>query len=253
MFWKPAKVSPLLTSTDRLSPTILPMPIKILIIEDDPSIGKLLRRSLILEGYDTELVIDGFKGLNAFSEDEPDLVILDLMLPGIDGIEVCKRLREVSTVPILMLTARDMVEDRVLGLDSGADDYVTKPFDPDELLARVRALLRRSDSQPQAEELTLADLVMNTASRSVYRGNREIDLTAREFDILELFMRNPNQVLSRAQIYDDIWHYDFGGSSNIIEVYIRYLRTKLEAEGEPRLIHTKRGAGYILREQLARG
>ena len=225
------------------------MSIKILIIEDDPSIGKLLRRSLNYEGYDADLVDDGYKGLRAFSEDEPDLVILDLMLPGIDGIEVCKRLREISSLPIIMLTARDMVEDRVLGLDSGADDYVTKPFDPDELLARVRALLRRSESQPKKQQLELADLVMDTAARSVYRGKREVELTAREFDILELFMRNPNQVLTRAQIYDDIWNYDFGGSSNIIEVYIRYLRTKLEAEDEPRLIHTKRGVGYILREQ----
>lgn len=224
------------------------MSIKILIIEDDPSIGKLLRRALILEGYETDLSDDGYKGLDAFSKEEPDLVILDLMLPGIDGIEVCRRIREASTLPILMLTARDMVEDRVLGLDSGADDYVTKPFDPDELLARVRALLRRSESQPQKEVLELADLTMDTASRSVYRGDREIELTAREFDMLELFMRHPNQVLTRAQIYDDIWNYDFGGSSNIIEVYIRYLRTKLEAEGETRLIHTKRGAGYILRE-----
>lgn len=224
------------------------MSIKILIIEDDPSIGKLLRRALILEGYETDLSDDGYKGLDAFSKEEPDLVILDLMLPGIDGIEVCRRIRETSPLPILMLTARDMVEDRVLGLDSGADDYVTKPFDPDELLARVRALLRRSESQPQNEVLELADLVMDTAARSVYRDQREVELTAREFDMLELFMRHPNQVLTRAQIYDDIWHYDFGGSSNIIEVYIRYLRTKLEAEGESRLIHTKRGAGYILRE-----
>lgn len=224
------------------------MSIKILIIEDDPSIGKLLRRALILEGYETDLSDDGYKGLDAFSKEEPDLVILDLMLPGIDGIEVCRRIRETSTLPILMLTARDMVEDRVVGLDTGADDYVTKPFDPDELLARVRALLRRSESQPQKEVLELSDLLMDTAARSVHRGQREIELTAREFDMLELFMRHPNQVLTRAQIYDDIWHYDFGGSSNIIEVYIRYLRTKLEADGEPRLIHTKRGAGYILRE-----
>lgn len=221
---------------------------QILIIEDDPSIGKLLRRALILEGYETELATDGYEGLRAFSENEPDLVILDLMLPGIDGIEVCKRLRDESAVPILMLTARDMVEDRVLGLDSGADDYVTKPFDIDELLARVRAQLRRTEAQPQPQILEIADLVMDTAARSVHRSDREVELTAREFDLLELFLRHPNQVLTRAQIYDEIWNYDFGGSSNIIEVYVRYLRTKLEAEGEPRLIHTKRGAGYILRE-----
>ncbi|RME82884.1 MAG: DNA-binding response regulator [Caldilineae bacterium] len=224
------------------------MPAKILIIEDDPSIGKLLRRALLLERYEATLVADGFEGLRAFAEEEPDLIILDLMLPGIDGIEVCKRIREESNVPIIMLTARDMVEDRVEGLDSGADDYVTKPFDIDELLARVRAHLRRVEAQPQKPVLQFADLVMDTAARSVRRGDREIELTAREFDLLELFMRHPNQVLTRSQIYDEIWDYDFGGSSNIIEVYIRYLRTKLEKEGEPRLIYTKRGAGYILRE-----
>ncbi|NOX63422.1 MAG: response regulator transcription factor [Chloroflexi bacterium] len=222
--------------------------IKILIIEDDPSIGKLLRRSLLLEGYDVEMALNGFEGLKAFSAHRPDLVILDLMLPGIDGIEVCRRIREESDAPIIMLTARDAVDDRVLGLDSGADDYVTKPFDIDELLARVRAQLRRVESQPQKRVLKFADLTMDTAARSVFRGDREIELTAREFDLLELFMRHPNQVLTRSQIYEEIWNYDFGGESNIIEVYIRYLRTKLEAEGEPRLIHTKRGAGYILRE-----
>ncbi|MCP4164984.1 MAG: response regulator transcription factor [Chloroflexi bacterium] len=224
------------------------MPTQILIIEDDPSIGKLLRRALLHEGYDTKLVADGYEGLRAFTEQEPELIILDVMLPGIDGIEVCKRIREESALPILMLTARDMVEDRVIGLDSGADDYVTKPFDIDELLARVRAQLRRVESQPQTRIMRFADLEIDTAARSVHRGSREVELTAREFDLLELFMRHPNQVLTRAQIYDEIWSYDFGGSSNIIEVYIRYLRTKLEANGEPRLIHTKRGAGYILRE-----
>ena len=221
---------------------------RILIIEDDPSIGKLLRRALILEGYVTELADDGYKGLSAFASNRPDLIILDLMLPGMDGIQLCRRIREESNLPILMLTARDTVDDRVLGLDTGADDYVTKPFDIDELLARVRAQLRRSQSQPQKQILQFADLIVDPAARSVHRGSREIELTAREFDLLYLFMRHPNQVLTRAQIYDDIWSYDFGGESNIIEVYIRYLRTKLEANSEPRLIHTKRGAGYILRE-----
>jgi DNA-binding response OmpR family regulator len=220
----------------------------ILIIEDDPSIGKLLRRALLLEGYDAQLVKNGLAGIAAFHEKKPDLIILDLMLPGIDGIEVCKRIREESNLPILMLTARDTVEDRVLGLDSGADDYVIKPFDIDELLARVRAQLRRSQQHRPKLTLEFADLVMDTAARTVRRGAREVELTAREFDLLELFMRNPNQVITRTQIYDEIWDYDFGGESNIIEVYIRYLRTKLEAEGEPRLIHTKRGAGYILRQ-----
>lgn len=224
------------------------MPARILIIEDDPSIGKLLRRALLLENYEIELTTNGYDGLNALAKGKPDLVILDLMLPGIDGIEVCRRIRETSNMPILMLTARDAVEDRVLGLDSGADDYVTKPFDIDELLARVRAQLRRVEAQPQRQILQFADLVVDTSARSVRRGAREIELTAREFDLLVLFLRHPNQVLTRGQIYDDIWSYDFGGESNIIEVYIRYLRTKLEAEGEPRLIHTKRGAGYILHE-----
>lgn len=220
----------------------------ILIIEDDPSIGKLLRRALILEGYEATLADDGHEGLRLYAEHRPDLVILDLMLPGLDGIEVCRRIREESNVPILMLTARDSVEDRVLGLDSGADDYVVKPFDIDELLARTRAQLRRMNTQDTRELLQFADLTVNTSARSVQRGEREIELTAREFDLLELFMNHPNQVLTRAQIYDVIWGYDFGGESNIIEVYIRYLRTKLEAEGEPRLIQTKRGAGYILHE-----
>ncbi len=224
------------------------MSTKILIVEDDPSIGKLLRRALLLEGYEARLVQNGLDALSAFHEEHPDLVILDLMLPGIDGIEVCKRIRDESDVPILMLTARDTVEDRVLGLDSGADDYVVKPFDIDELLARVRAQLRRAEHRQPRQILEFADLVMDTAARTVRRGDREIELTAREFDLLELFMRHPNQVISRTQIYDEIWNYDFGGESNIIEVYIRYLRTKLEAEGEPRLIHTKRGAGYILRQ-----
>lgn len=224
------------------------MSARILIIEDDPSIGKMLRRSLLLEKYEVELATTGYDGLDAFNRNRPDLVILDLMLPGIDGIEVCRRLREVSSLPILMLTAKAEIEDRVLGLDSGADDYVIKPFDIDEVLARVRALLRRVETPTPPSTLQFADLVVDTAARSAHRGAREIDLTAREFDILELFLRHPNQVLTRAQIYDDIWSYDFGGESNIIEVYVRYLRTKLEAAGEPRLIHTKRGAGYILRE-----
>ncbi len=224
------------------------MSVHILIVEDDPAIGKLLRRALLLEGYETTLVGNGSEGLEAFYSLKPDLIILDLMLPGIDGVEVCKRIREESDVPILMLTARDQVDDRVLGLDSGADDYVTKPFDIDELLARLRAQLRRIERKPEKQILEFADLVVDPAARSVKRGEREIELTAREFDLLELFMRHPNQVLSRAQIFDEIWNYDFGGESNIIEVYIRYLRTKLEAGGEPRLIHTKRGAGYILRE-----
>ena len=224
------------------------MTTQILIIEDDPSIGKLLRRALLLEGYEARLVRDGLEGLTAFQQQTPDLVILDLMLPGLDGIEVCKRIRQEHDTPILMLTARDTVEDRVMGLDSGADDYIIKPFDIDELLARVRAHLRRTEHAQPKQILEFADLVMDTAARTAHRGDREVELTAREFDLLALFMRHPNQVISRDQIYAEIWDYDFGGESNIIEVYIRYLRTKLEAGGEPRLIYTKRGAGYILRQ-----
>ncbi len=224
------------------------MSAKVLIIEDDPSIGKLLRRTLLLEGYESDLAANGPDGLQMFADAKPTLVILDLMLPGMDGIQVCRHIREKSNVPILMLTALDTVNDRVLGLDSGADDYVSKPFDIDELLARVRAQLRRVEVQPSRQTLQFADLVVDTASRSVFRGSREIELTAREFDLLALFMHHPNEVLTRAEIYDEIWNYDFGGESNIIEVYVRYLRTKLEENGEPRLIHTKRGAGYILRE-----
>jgi len=224
------------------------MTTQILVIEDDPSIGKLLRRALLLEGYEARLVRDGREGLTAFQQQTPDLVILDLMLPGLDGIEVCKRIRQENDTPILMLTARDTVEDRVMGLDSGADDYIIKPFDIDELLARVRAHLRRTEHAQPKQIMEFADLVMDTAARTAYRGDREVELTAREFDLLALFMRHPNQVISRDQIYAEIWDYDFGGESNIIEVYIRYLRTKLEAGGEPRLIYTKRGAGYILRQ-----
>ncbi|MCW5858022.1 MAG: response regulator transcription factor [Caldilineales bacterium] len=203
------------------------MPIRILIVEDDPSIGKLLRRSLLLEEYEVELATTGYDGLDAFNRDRPDMVILDLMLPGIDGIEVCRRIREVSNLPIFMITARSTIEDRVLGLDSGADDYSVKPFDIDEVLARVRALLRRVEIQAPPQILRFADLVMDVAARSVHRGEREVELTAREFDILELFLRHPNQVLTRAQIYDDIWSYDFGGESRLSSSLAAYLRTKL--------------------------
>jgi len=174
--------------------------------------------------------------------------LLDLMLPGIDGLTVCQRLRSASDVPILMLTAKDAVPDRVAGLDAGADDYLVKPFSFDELLARVRALLRRHGPAAAQETLRFADLTLNPATREVQRGNRRIELTAREFELLELFMQHPRQVLTRDVIYDRIWSYDFGGESNIIEVYVRYLRAKLEENGEPRLLQTVRGVGYALRE-----
>jgi two-component system response regulator MprA len=191
---------------------------------------------------------DGEAGLKAARDNPPDLVILDVMLPGLDGWEVCRRLRAGGAVSILMLTAKDSVADRVKGLDSGADDYLIKPFAFEELLARVRALLRRS--RPTEETIfRFADVTLNVSTREVTRGNRKIDLTTKEFDLLHFFMRHPRQVLTREMIYDRIWGYDFGGESNILEVYIRYLRTKLEAENEPRLIQTVRGVGYALREE----
>jgi two-component system response regulator MprA len=219
----------------------------ILVVEDDQGIADTLRRGLIFEGYRVDVVYDGKEALAAARDHPPDLVVLDWMLPGLDGLEVCKRLRAASDVPILMLTAKDSIPDRVVGLDAGADDYLVKPFAFDELLARVRALLRRA-GPPQAEVLHFADLEMDTGTRQARRGGKGIELTAKEYMLLELFMRNPRNVLTRDVIYDRVWGYDFGGESNIIEVYVRYLRRKLEADGLPRLIHTVRGVGYVLRE-----
>lgn len=220
----------------------------ILIIEDEQRIADFLRRGLTYEGFQVEMRADGESGLKAARDNPPDLVVLDVMLPGLDGFEVCRRLRAGGAVPILMLTAKDSVADRVKGLDSGADDYVVKPFAFEELIARVRALLRRS--RPSEEMVVhFADLTLNVTTREVTRGARRVDLTTKEFDLLHFFMRHPRQVLPRELIYDRIWGYDFGGESNILEVYIRYLRSKLEAGGEPRLIQTVRGVGYALREE----
>jgi two-component system response regulator MprA len=221
---------------------------QILIVEDDERIASMLRRGMIFEGYDAIVAYDGKEALEMARDRMPDLVILDLMLPEIDGMEVCHRLRAAGDVPILMLTAKESVPDRVAGLDAGADDYMVKPFAFEELLARVRALLRRHKAEEEPEVLRFSDLELDTGTRQARRGNRVIDLTAKEYDLLHMFMRHPRQVLTREQIFDDVWEYDFGGESNIIEVYVRYLRTKLEAEGEPRLIHTARGVGYALRE-----
>ena len=223
------------------------MPEHILVIEDEARIADLLRRGLTFEGFRVSAAGDGPSGLAIARDDPPDLVILDWMLPGLDGLEVCKRLRAAGPVSIIMLTAKESVPDRVAGLNAGADDYMVKPFAFDELLARIRAQLRRSRPQP-TETLRFADLTMNTATREVLRGQRKIELTTKEYDLLELFLRHPRQVLTREVIYDRIWSYDFGGESNIIEVYVRYLRQKLEAGGEPRLIQTVRGVGYALRE-----
>ncbi|MBI3942234.1 MAG: response regulator transcription factor [Chloroflexi bacterium] len=223
------------------------MPERILVIDDEPKIVEVIRRGLLFDGYQVEVAYDGTSGLAQARDTSPDLIVLDIMLPGMDGLEVCRRVRAASDVPILMLTAKDTVPDRVAGLDSGADDYLVKPFALDELLARIRAMLRRH--KPEAKDtLKFADLTMNTATHQVWRGNRGVELTAKEYDLLEFFMRHPKQVLTREQIYDHVWGYDFGGDSNIIEVYVRYLRTKLEAGDEPRLIQTLRGVGYALRE-----
>ncbi|MFQ5594238.1 MAG: response regulator transcription factor [Anaerolineae bacterium] len=220
---------------------------RILIVEDEVPIADFIRRGLLLDDYAVEVAYDGYEGLNKAVENSPDLIILDIMLPGIDGLEVCRQVRRQSDVPIIMLTAKDAVPDRVAGLEAGADDYLVKPFAFDELMARIRALLRRH-RPTTSEELKFAGLRLNPATREVYRDNRSIDLTAKEYDLLELFMRHPRQVLTRDTIYEQVWGYDFGGESNIIEVYIRYLRSKLEAEGESRLIQTVRGVGYTLRD-----
>lgn len=222
---------------------------RILIIEDEAEIAGYLRRGLIFEGFDVEIAPDGPGGLVAARETPPDLVVLDLMLPGLDGLEVARRLRAESEVPIIILTARDAVPDRVAGLESGADDYLVKPFAFEELLARIRVQLRRRQSAQQSDTLRYANLTMDTSAREVRIDDRRVDLTAKEYELLELFMRHPQQVMTREVIYDRVWGYDFGGESNIIEVYVRYLRQKLEANGESRLIQTVRGVGYILREE----
>jgi DNA-binding response OmpR family regulator len=219
---------------------------RILVVEDDTEIADVLRRSLRHEGYDVRTAEDGVAALGAASEFVPDLVVLDLGLPRLDGVEVCRRLRAEGDVPILILTARTETGDRVEGLDSGADDYIVKPFERDELLARIRALLRRRPPRGVAA-LTVGDLRLNPDTREVVRGEREIELTNREFELLEYLMRNQRLVVSRQQLLDDVWGYDPTAMTNTIDVFISNLRRKLEADGEPRLLHTKRGAGYVLR------
>lgn len=219
----------------------------VLVVDDDARIASALRRALIYEGYQVEVAPDGPVALQRARERLPDLAILDVMLPGLDGIEVCHRLRAEGDLPILMLTARDGTADRVRGLDSGADDYLVKPFAYEELLARVRALLRRRTPR-QRKTLRYADLTMDLAMHEVRRGETRITLTAKEFDLLQHFLRNPGQVLRREQLMDAVWSYDFGATSNVVDVYVGYLRNKLEADGRPRLIQTVRGVGYALRE-----
>ncbi|HEU4326574.1 MAG TPA: response regulator transcription factor [Roseiflexaceae bacterium] len=221
----------------------------ILVVEDENEIAGYLRRGLAFEGFSVEIAANGPAALAMARERPPDLVVLDVMLPGLDGLEVARRLRAVSEVPIIMLTARDAVPDRVAGLEAGADDYLVKPFAFEELLARIRVQLRRRSRDAAPAVLRYGPLVMDTAAHATHIGERRVDLTAKEYELLELFLRHPQQVLTREVIYDRVWGYDFGGESNIIEVYVRYLRQKLEAGGEPRLIHTVRGVGYILRTE----
>lgn len=220
---------------------------RILVVDDDPEIVSFVQRGLAYEGYRVDTAADGKEALTKARDREPDLVVLDIMMPGIDGIEVAKRLRQGGDVPILMLTAKGTVTDKVTGLESGADDYLLKPFAFDELLARIRALLRRRQPK-EGETLRFSDLTLDTTTREVRRGSEIIELTTQEFDLLELFMRHPRQVLKRDRIYERVWGYDFEGLSNVLEVYVRYLRSKLEAGERSRLIHTVRGVGYVLKE-----
>jgi two-component system, OmpR family, response regulator MprA len=219
---------------------------RVLIVEDDDAIADVLRRSLRNEGYEVRTSADGIEALDVAAGFIPDLVVLDLGLPGLDGVEVCRRLRTDGDVPILMLTARAETEDRVTGLDSGADDYLVKPFERKELLARIRALLRRRPPRGSAS-LEVGDLVLNPDTREVQRGDREIELTNREFELLEFLMRNERLVVSRERLLDEVWGYDPMAATNTIDVFISNLRRKLEADGETRLLHTKRGAGYVLK------
>jgi two-component system response regulator MprA len=221
----------------------------ILVVDDDRKITDMLRRTLIYEGYRVATAADGEEALIKAQSERPDLVILDWLMPKLNGLETAKLLRESSPVPILMLTARDAVENRVEGLDSGADDYLVKPFAPEELLARIRALLRRTDTTEKGSMLVYADLTLDPLTRETKRGTRSFNLTPKEFDLLSYFMRHPRQVIPRERILQDVWGYDFDGNGNVLEVYVGYLRTKTEAGGEARLIHTVRGVGYALREE----
>ena len=223
-------------------------PMKILVVDDEPAVRESLRRALRLEGYEVDLAGDGQEALESMRSNGVDAMILDVSMPRLDGLETCRRLRsEGSALPVLMLTARDEVADRVAGLDAGADDYVVKPFALEELLARLRALLRRA-APADGDVLRFADLELDPATRDVTRGGVRIELTRTEFSLLELFLRNPRQVLTRSIIFERVWGYDFGFGSNSLDVYIGYLRRKTEQGGKPRLIQTVRGVGYALRE-----
>jgi two-component system response regulator MprA len=221
---------------------------KILVIDDDENITSFLKRALAYAGFVVATANSGAAGLQCALNNPPDVVILDVLMPEMDGWTVCGRLRACGDVPILMLTAKDEVADRVYGLEAGADDYLIKPFALEELIARLRALLRRRVTQPTSRA-RFADLTIDQGTRQVWRGERAVELTAKEFDLLAAFMRHPRQVLSREQLLSQVWGFDFEVETHVLEVYVRYLREKLEAGGEPRLIHTRRGAGYVLMEQ----
>ncbi|MEU4840624.1 response regulator transcription factor [Nocardia testacea] len=224
---------------------------RILVVDDDRAVRESLRRSLTFNGYTVDLAVDGIDALEKATADRPDALVLDVMMPRLDGLEVCRRLRSTGDdLPILVLTARDSVSERVAGLDAGADDYLPKPFALEELLARLRALLRRRapDTGEISEAMRFADLSLDPVTREVARGSRSISLTRTEFSLLEMLMSNPRRVLTRGRILEEVWGYDFPTSGNALEVYIGYLRRKTEADGEPRLIHTVRGVGYVLRE-----
>ncbi|WP_028477634.1 response regulator transcription factor [Nocardia sp. CNY236] len=224
---------------------------RILVVDDDRAVRESLRRSLTFNGYSVDLAVDGMDALEKATAQRPDALVLDVMMPRLDGLEVCRRLRSTGDdLPILVLTARDSVSERVAGLDAGADDYLPKPFALEELLARLRALLRRTagDTAHASEAMAFADLSLDPVTREVSRGARPISLTRTEFSLLEMLMANPRRVLTRSRILEEVWGYDFPTSGNALEVYIGYLRRKTEAEQEPRLIHTVRGVGYVLRE-----
>ena len=224
---------------------------RILVVDDDRAVRESLRRSLSFNGYSVELAQDGREALDLIASDRPDALVLDVMMPRLDGLEVCSQLRSTGDdLPILVLTARDSVSERVAGLDAGADDYLPKPFALEELLARMRALLRRTtpDEGTESAAMTFSDLSLDPVTREVTRGERSISLTRTEFALLEMLIANPRRVLTRSRILEEVWGFDFPTSGNALEVYVGYLRRKTEAEGEPRLIHTVRGVGYVLRE-----
>ncbi|WP_394237586.1 response regulator transcription factor [Niallia oryzisoli] len=221
---------------------------KIVVIDDDQKIASMIRRGLTFEGYEVLVANNGREGLMKILEQPPDLVILDVMMPGIDGLEVCRRLRKDGNIPILMVTGRDSVADRVEGLETGADDYLVKPFAFEELVARVKALLRRTENNIAKDYIHFSDLTLNLASHSAKRNGRLIELSTTEYNLLELFMQNPKRILSRDLIMEKVWGYNFKGESNVLEVYVGYLRHKLENQNEPRLIHTVRGSGYVMKE-----